>query len=248
MHKTLFISIIAISLLALTGCATSSTVDQPLSNEDQIATIVAGTLSAIPTPTPATNPTATFTPVIPTPTTSNIQTYVDPDFGFKIQYDISWQLDVKPGSGMTYYDGQGRTVWLKKDGYIFQLAVIGGIGDVENCAGIFQQNPIEQYWVYMVDDVEIWRIKAEEGEINSYYDDSSSFIDIISPLEVYKEPKVDAYGTDWGSYTCEPQISNHGVRIDYMLPVSLEDLEAGNFNQEILSEMDDILVSLTWRQ
>lgn len=246
MQKTFFV-VILILLLALTECTNNSPTDTPLSDTDKIETIVVGTLSAIPSLTPTASPTATFTPASPTPTVANIQTYVDPDFGFKLQYDISWQLEVKPGSGMTYYDGNGRTVWLRKDGYIFQMAVIGGPGDVENCAGTFQQNPTEQYWVYTVDDVEIWRIKAEQGEINGFFDDNLSFIDIISPLELYKEPKIDEYGTDWGSYTCEPQISNHGVRIDYLLPVSLANLQAGNFSQEILAEMDNILISLTWR-
>jgi len=172
-----------------------------------------------------------------------MQTYVDPEFGFILQYDLSWQLDVKSGSGMIYNDGSGRTVWLEKNGYIFQLAVIGGPGDENNCAGLFQEDPTNDFWVFMVDDVELWRIKAEQGEVNGYFDDTVSFIEILSPLEVHNDPNNEY----WGSYTCEPQISNHGVRIHYMLPVSLASIEAGNFNQEILTEMDNILVSLTWK-
>jgi len=232
MQKTLFI-VTLILFFALTGCANNSPTDIPLSDTDKIATIVAATLSA--------NPTETFTPAIPTPTVGNIQTYIDPDFGFKLQYDILWQLEVKPGSGLTYYDGNGRTIWLSKDGYIFQLAVIGGPGDVENCGGLFQQDPTEDFWSYTVDDVELWRIKAEQGKINGFNDDNTSFIGIISPLELFTN------GTDWGSYTCEPQFSDHGVRINYLLPVSLANLEAGNFSQETLTEMDNILSSLTWR-
>ena len=48
MQKTLFVSILTIVLLALVGCAVSSTTPPALSDSDQIATIVAGTLSAIP--------------------------------------------------------------------------------------------------------------------------------------------------------------------------------------------------------
>ena len=184
MHKVFFVSIVVASLLALTGCATSSTTNRPLSEENQIATIVAGTLSAVPSLTPIANSIATLAPEILPTSGANIQTYVDPEFGFKLQYDPSWHLDVKPGSGMTYYDGRGRTVWLDKNGYIFQLAVIGGPGDVENCAGLIGENPTGSFWVFRIDDVEIWRIKAEQGEINSFYDDKVSFLNIISPLEI----------------------------------------------------------------
>lgn|GEM_PF-4172206 len=176
-----------------------------------------------------------------------MQTYADPDFGFKLQYDTSWLLEVKPGSGMMYYDGRGRTIWLSKDGYIFQLAVIGGPGNVQDCAGIFHQNPTAHYWVYMVDNIELWRIKAEQGEINAYSTNELSSVNIISPLELYEEPKINEYTTSWGSYTCQPQFSNHGVLINYILPVSLAELQAGNFSQERLTELDNILVSLTWK-
>ena len=69
-QKTLFVSILTIVLLALVGCAVSSTTPPALSDSDQIATIVAGTLSAIPSATSAPSS-------IATPSTSDSPTSPD---------------------------------------------------------------------------------------------------------------------------------------------------------------------------
>jgi hypothetical protein len=274
MEKSPFIIGIITILLILTGCANIPPTQMPLSDTDKIATIVAtlsviltpmpnatATVTPeIPTPTPvntnitlsATHPitlmpnaTATVAPEIPTlrPINANIQTYTDPDLGFKLQYDLSWQFDAKPGTGMWYNDGKGRTIEISKNGYIFQLIVVDGPGDVEGCAGLLQENP-SKYRVYKIDDVELWRIKAEQGYINSYSDDNISNIQIISPLTLNKQPDSAGY---WGKYTCEPQISNHSVSIFYQLPFSETEIKAGKVKPDILAEMDHILISLTWR-
>lgn len=93
MQKIFFV-VILISLLALTGCANSSPTDMPLSDPDKIATIVAGTLSANPSPTALSTstvaPAATSTPE----PGSEIQWIVfhDPNLQVTFEYPEGWSL------------------------------------------------------------------------------------------------------------------------------------------------------------
>lgn len=234
--------LILVGMVCLTACGTLEvSVEQPASatiDASQLATIVAATLAYQPG---GAGPHATEQP---SAQPGVLQTYRDPELGFRLQYDGSWTLDAKPGSGMIYNAGRGRTLTLTKENYTFQFNVIAGPGDVNGCAGMFQGDPTGQYMTYHIDGVELWRIKAEAGLINGFSDNNSSYLDIIAPVSLYKQ--ADASGF-WGSYTCEPQINNVGVQISYRLPVSVDDLKAGRFRRDLLAEMDQILTSITWK-
>jgi len=135
---------------------------------------------------------------------------------------------------LTYYDGRGRSISLNKGDYYFKIVIADGPIDSESCGGIFDKNPSDEYWKYSIDDVEVWRLKAEQ--VDAFY-----FINVISPLELYTEPIVNEYGENWGDFTCNLFINNnYGVKISYIFP--------DNKSPEIFSEMDDILRSLTWKK
>jgi hypothetical protein len=232
--NTKLLSIILMGVIALSACGTLEvTLEQPPTptvDAARVATIVAATLAAWPAATRSAS--------------AGPQTYVDPELGFRLRYDASWQFDARPGSGMIYSAGRGRTLTLKNEDYVLQLNIIAGPGDVNGCSGMFQGNPAGQYVILHVDGVDLWRIRAESGEINGFSNENSSYLDIIAPLALYKQPDASGF---WGSYTCEPQINNVGVQICYRFPVSLDELKAGHFRQDLLAEMDQILASLTWK-
>ena len=172
-----FRKLILLVLVVVTGLSACGTLEvsleappTPSVDAAQVATIVAGTLAAWPSTPPR-----------------GTQTYSDPELGFRLQYEATWQLDAKAGSGMAYNGGRGRTISIGKENYIFQLNVIAGPGDVNGCAGMFQENPSSEYQVYHVDGVELWRIKAEAGYINGFSNDVSSYLNVISPLVLYKQ-------------------------------------------------------------
>jgi hypothetical protein len=238
MQRRIFSIVFAALLIALAGCTTAST-NSPSPDADTIATAFAGTLSAISSPTLAVTPTVSLAPAVATPTTSTIRTYVDPDYGFMLQYDLSWNLNVEARSPFYYYDGRGRWIRLNKGDYYFDLAIADGPIDPEDCGGFFDDNPAEQFWKYSIDDVEVWRLKAEQGYFMS--DEGVAWINIISPLELYPEPIVYEHFEDWGNFTCNLNISHYGVSIKYVFPEN-------SSSEEIFAEMDEILRSLTWKK
>lgn len=224
MKKTFSVFLPIILLLVILGCTLTSLPYAPSSETDTIGDT-----------TPAISPSPT--------STTNL--YIDSNFGFKLQYDTSWRIEVKPELDFNNNGNNDQRILLSKDNYVFQLTVMNGTGEEEACGGLFSKNPNSQYLKYTVDNVELWRSKIEQSDAIDEFA-GVSFIDIVSPVELYETPKIDLYGTWWGSYTCQLQFNNHGVRIQYILPVSYEDLRADNFNQNILTEMDNILISLTW--
>lgn len=109
MQKILLISVLAVLSLVLTGCAASSPTPPHLSEADQIATIVAATLSAIPSPTPLLTETLipTLAPTPTVPITAQWQTWPpylqkeQAQYIFQVDFDSS-QWEVKDNSAPIY--------------------------------------------------------------------------------------------------------------------------------------------------
>jgi len=83
----------------LSACASNEPIPNATSNANKVETIIAGTLSAIPTVTP------TPVPSTPTPTelTDSLEwkIYSDPKFGFTLEYPATWIIiprEDKPGT------------------------------------------------------------------------------------------------------------------------------------------------------
>jgi hypothetical protein len=180
---------------------------------------------AVPTVAP-TLPIAAVTAVAP-------ETYVDPELGFQLTFVPSWHLEVSPGAALN--DGSGKTVVLEKDGYQFKLRIQNRPQVVGRCRGSLPEDTHSSFWGYTLGDLQVWRVKAEEGLVYGYHDDQIAFISIISPV-------------DDDTYTCSLETHGQVLSIDYMLPVSVKDLEAGRFRPDILAEMDYILCSITLRE
>jgi hypothetical protein len=170
------------------------------------------------------------------------QTYTDSELGFSLKYDSSWRLETCTGTDLN--DGSGRTIVLEKEGYKFKLQLQHKAVAAGECGGILTQADLPRYWKYPLGQFEVWRAKAETGWVNSYHDDRASFIDIIVPTELRDE--ADTKG-EIGLFSCSPQVNDYIVSISYQLPVSVEDLKAGQFNAKRLAEMDYILASLAWK-
>jgi hypothetical protein len=164
------------------------------------------------------------------------RTYKDPVLGFSLEYDPTWRLEVR--------NGAGRSILLEKEGYEFQMQLQRRPTVSGECNGLLEPAQLTLYWKYPLGQAEVWRAKAEAGRVNGDNDDQHSVIDIIVPTELWDKP--DSNGAV-GEYTCAPAINDYIVRISYLLPVSAEDLKAGQFNPARLAEMDYILTSLTWK-
>ena len=182
-------------------------------------------LTAVPTMAPA-QPTVLITVVAP-------ETYVDPELGFWLTYAPSWHLEARPGTALN--DGSGKTIILVKDGYQFKLKIQNRPKVVGRCAGLLPEDAHLSFWEYTIGDLPVWRIKAEEGLINGYHDSQCAFISIVSPIDDRR-------------YTCSLQTHGQVLGIDYMLPVSADDIRMGRFRSDILAEMDYILDSISWDQ
>jgi len=178
-------------------------------------------------------PLATLTVVAP-------QTYRDADLGFGLHYEASWHLDARSGTALN--DGSGRTVILERDGYQLKMMIQNKPRVVGVCAGLLRRDARTAYWEYAVDDLRVWRAKAEAGFVNGYHDDQRAFIDIIAPALMYDKPTQDDY---IGEYTCSLEAKGKVLSISYVLPVSANDLKAGQFRADILAEMDYILTSIS---
>ncbi len=101
--KKVFITISM--LLILVACVQIPSTQLPIDETDQIATIVAGTLSAIPSPLPL--PTSTFIPALTSTSEPNSDikwlSVYDPNLQITIQYPTSWTLE-SSGSGFIRID------------------------------------------------------------------------------------------------------------------------------------------------
>jgi hypothetical protein len=80
-------------LFLLAACTSNTATPEVLSNEAQIATIVAATLSAMPSFTPVPSLTSTDTPT-PTNTPQPYYSYQNPEFGFECLYplDVTYRM------------------------------------------------------------------------------------------------------------------------------------------------------------
>lgn len=174
-------------------------------------------------------------------TVESPRTYIDPDLDFRLNYDPSWQLEARTGADLN--DGSGRTVVLQKDGYQFELKFQLKPAVAGECGGVLNQSDLPRFWKYPLGPLQVWRAKAEAGWVNSYNDDQISFIDILTPTELWDDADADG---DIGLFSCSPQVNDYIFSLSYRLPVSVEDLKAGRFSPERLAEMDYILTSLTW--
>jgi WD40 repeat protein len=182
--------------------------------------------------------------IIPTTTLTitELQTYTDPELDFSLSYDPAWQIETQTGTDLN--DGSGRTVLLEQEGYQFKLQFQRKSEVVGACGGVLTQADLSHFWKYPLGQLEVWRAKAEAGWVNGDHGDQISFIDIMVPTELRAE--ADATG-EIGVFSCSPQINDYIVHISYQLPVSVEDLKAGQFNAKRLAEMDYILTSLAWK-
>ena len=246
MNKLILLA--ALSGLLIAGCSgLSVSVENP---EDTVATQVAAAIAATtaalesepPTAVPTIPPTAAAPTEPPAPARS---LYFDPELGYQVSYDPSWAFTASEGTGLSILDGRGRTLAFEKEGYSLEITVLDGVAD-PGCGGLLGPDfNADDFLIFQIDGTEVWRTKAETGIVNGFFMGDVTFLEVISPEELYPEPDEDGYS---GQYVCRFVISDHLTAISYRLPLSLENLEAGQVNLELLAEMDEIMTSLTWNQ
>lgn len=239
-HSHLLLAFLSGSLLVgLIGCTIAGTNRQatPIGSAAPIApTLPALTATAqARNVAPAVQPVETLTVLAP-------QIYTDPELGFQLKYNASWYLGARTGAALN--DGSGRTIVLTKQGYQSRM-MVQNRQVVGECAGSLEKDSATLYWKYSVDGRQVWRAKAEAGFVNSYNDDKTAFIDIISPVSL---PNAPASNGNVGKYTCSLEMHSKILSISYVLPVSVADLKAGRFMANVLAEMDYALTSIKWER
>lgn len=240
------IVIAALSGLLITGCSgiSVSVEDTEDTVATQVAAAIAATSAAMETEPPTAEPTLPPTAAAPTePSAPPKSVYQDPALGFRISYDSSWTFTTTEGTELSILDGRGRRLAFEKNGYFLEITVLDGVAD-PGCGGLLGPdfNP-DNFHIFEIDGTEVWRTRAENGIVNGFFMGDMSFLEIISPVELYSEPDENGYS---GQYVCRFVISDHLTAISYRLPLSVESLEAGEADIALLAEMDSIMASLTW--
>lgn len=172
-----------------------------------------------------------FVPAPGDPTALNRLSFEDNALGFALEYDPTWTFDFLAEPII-------HTVTLEKDGYRLRMEVRPEDRQA-TCEGLLD-NP-GRYKQDLHPTLNLWRPIVELGYVNGYHDDNSSFMNVIAPAELEDEPDSNGY---WGQYTCLTTIEGRMISIEYWLPASVSQLEAGEFSAEHVAEMDRVVASL----
>lgn len=211
-------------------------------------TAVPPTSTPIPTDIPATpEPTATIdVAFLPSPTplatevsvqrvassnTATPQTYSDPNLGVTFQFNPAWKLTITPEEAW-------QRLTLSQDGYEVQIRFQPRPDVIPTCSGLLTESNVDNFWKDNLPIGETWRAKAEMGFSNSYQDADLVFIDIVWP-EIESEDPIR------GTMACNLALDHLLLGISYLLPVNVSELSDGDYEQQLLAEMDQIVASLT---